>query len=227
ASRSSIVSHSSTSSVRKLAVAPVRGRRGEGRGGWGACRAAAAAAKTQTSVPCPLQRPQEKAKSSKNQPKDDHTADPGVRVSSELVASVQSLVAVLQQQIHTGSHQEATHTQEIRSPQETGLTHHLPNKNREEELKMQLAQKERELQLMKEGAEEITSLKQQNYLLQSKLRSAEDEGLKKKRAEASDSASGEKLQQLDREMKEQETLIKGYQQVCFHQHSPSNVHLTL
>ena len=56
-------------------------------------------------------------------------ADPGVRVSSELVASVQSLVAVLQQQIHTGSHQEATHTQEVRSPQETRLTHHLPNKN--------------------------------------------------------------------------------------------------
>ncbi|KAL3060821.1 hypothetical protein OYC64_015209 [Pagothenia borchgrevinki] len=215
ASRGSIVSHSSTSSVRKLAVAPVRGRRVEGRTGGGACRAAAA--KTQTSVPRPLQHPQEKAKSSKNQPKDDHT-DPGVRVSSELVASVQSLVAVLQQQIHTGSHQEATHTQEVRSPQETGLTHHLPNKNREEErslveeLKMQLAQKERELQLMKEGAEEITSLKQHNYLLQSKLRSAEDESQKKKRAEASDSASGEKLQQLDREMKEQETLIKGYQQ---------------
>ncbi|KAF3840366.1 hypothetical protein F7725_019083 [Dissostichus mawsoni] len=207
----------SSRGVRKLAVAPVRGRRVEGRTGGGACRATAAAAKTQTSVPRPLQHPQEKAKSSKNQPKDDHT-DPGVRVSSELVASVQSLVAVLQQQIHTGSHQEATHTQEVRSPQETGLTHHLPNKNREEErslveeLKMQLAQKERELQLMKEGAEEITSLKQQNYLLQSKLRSAEDESQKKKRAEASDSASGEKLQQLDREMKEQETLIKGYQQ---------------
>ncbi|KAK1895901.1 hypothetical protein KUDE01_021352, partial [Dissostichus eleginoides] len=201
ASRGSIVSHSSTSSVRKLAVAPVRGRRVEGRTGGGACRATAAAAKTQTSVPRPLQHPQEKAKSSKNQPKDDHTADPGVRVSSELVASVQSLVAVLQQQIHTGSHQEATHTQE--REEERSLV---------EELKMQLAQKERELQLMKEGAEEITSLKQQNYLLQSKLRSAEDESQKKKRAEASDSASGEKLQQLDREMKEQETLIKGYQQ---------------
>ncbi|KAK5922919.1 hypothetical protein CgunFtcFv8_020143 [Champsocephalus gunnari] len=200
ASRGSIVSHSSTSSVRKLAVAPVRGRRVEGRTGGGACRAAA---KTQASVPRPPQRPQEKAKSSKSQPKDDHTADPGVRVSSELVASVQSLVAVLQQQIHTGSHQEAAHTQEVRSPPETGLTHHLPNKNREEELK---------LQLRKEGAEEITSLKQQNYLLQSKLRSAQDEGQKRRRAEASDSASGEKLQQLDREVKEQETLIKGYQQ---------------
>ncbi|XP_033958321.2 centrosomal protein of 162 kDa isoform X2 [Pseudochaenichthys georgianus] len=200
ASRGSIVSHSSTSSVRELAVAPVRGRRVEGRTGGGGLQSCSQ--QTQASVPRPPQRPQEKAKSSKSQPKDDHT-DPGVRVSSELVASVQSLVAVLQQQIHTGSHQEAAHTQEVRSPQETGLTHHLPNRNREEELK---------LQLMKEGAEEITSLKQQNYLLQSKLRSAQDEGQKKRRAEASDSASGEKLQQLDREMKEQETLIKGYQQ---------------
>ncbi|XP_063735241.1 centrosomal protein of 162 kDa [Eleginops maclovinus] len=220
ASRGSCVSHSSTSSVRKLAVAPVRGRRVEGRTA-GACRTsgpsrAAAAAKTQNSVPHPLQHPQEKAKSSKNQEKEDHT-DPDMRVSSELVASVQSLVAVLQQQIHTCSPLEATHTQEVRSPQETRPTH-LPHHNREEvrslveELRMQLAQKERELQAMKEGAEEMTSLKKQNYLLQSKLQSAEDERQKRKLAEASDSTSGEKLQQLDREIKEQETLLKGYQQ---------------
>ena len=38
-----------------------------------------------------------------------------------------------------------------------------------EELRFQLAQKERELQMMKEGAEELNSLSQQNYLLQSKV----------------------------------------------------------
>lgn len=38
-----------------------------------------------------------------------------------------------------------------------------------EELKVELAQKERELQTMKEEAEELHSLRQQNYLLQSKV----------------------------------------------------------
>ncbi len=38
-----------------------------------------------------------------------------------------------------------------------------------EELRVQLAQRERELQAMKEGAEELVSLRQQNYLLQSKV----------------------------------------------------------
>lgn len=38
-----------------------------------------------------------------------------------------------------------------------------------EEMRVQLAQKERELQMMKEGAEELNSLRQQNYLLQSKV----------------------------------------------------------
>lgn len=38
-----------------------------------------------------------------------------------------------------------------------------------EDLRVQLAQKERELQVMKEGAEELNSLRQQNYLLQSKV----------------------------------------------------------
>lgn len=38
-----------------------------------------------------------------------------------------------------------------------------------EELRVQLAQKQRELQMMKEGAEELNSLRQQNYLLQSKV----------------------------------------------------------
>lgn len=50
-------------------------------------------------------------------------AEPGLMVSSELVASVQSLVNVLQQQIISNSHQDATDTQEAR------LTQNLPKEN--------------------------------------------------------------------------------------------------
>lgn len=47
-----------------------------------------------------------------------------MKVSSELVASVQSLVAVLQQQIDTSSHhQDVTHTLEARQ------AHSLPEDN--------------------------------------------------------------------------------------------------
>eukprot|EP00064_Thunnus_orientalis_P000540 superscaffoldBa00000027_g541 len=144
--------------------------------------------------------------------------EPGVKVSSELVASVQSLVTVLQQQIDTSSRQDATDSQEVRSPQGSRLTQHLPKKSKEEdssvveELRVQLAQKERELQMMKQEAEELNSLRQQNYLLQSKLRSAEEAVQKRRLTEASDSATEKKIQQIDKEIKEQETLIKGYQQ---------------
>uniref|UniRef100_A0AAQ6A8C3 Centrosomal protein of 162 kDa n=1 Tax=Amphiprion ocellaris TaxID=80972 RepID=A0AAQ6A8C3_AMPOC len=81
-----------------------------------------------------------------------------------------------------------------------------------EELKVQLAQKERELQMMKKGAEELSSLKQQNFLLQSKLQTAEEASRKKSCMETADPATEEKLQEIDKEIKEQETLIKGYQQ---------------
>ncbi|KAL7394319.1 hypothetical protein ABVT39_024209 [Epinephelus coioides] len=222
ASRGSTLSHSSTSSVRKPTVASVRGRRVEGRAAvtsrLSGLSRTAAPAKTHSSVSRPLQEPREKIKVTKTQEKEDYT-EAGLKVSSELVASVQSLVAVLQQQIDTSSHQDVTDTDAIvRGPQETRLMHHLPDNNREEEsslveeLRVQLAQRERELQIMKEGAEELNSLRQQNYLLQSKLRSAEEASQKKRWAEASDSATEEKLRQIDKEIKEQETLIKGYQQ---------------
>ncbi|XP_035862158.1 centrosomal protein of 162 kDa isoform X3 [Sander lucioperca] len=222
ASHGSTISHSYTSSVRKPTVAPVRGRRVEGRTAVtsrsSALSRAAATARTQSSVSRPLQHPRETAKFTKSQEKDDNTAETGLKASSELVASVQSLVAVLQQQIDTSGHQDATDTQEVRGLQETRPRQHLPYNNREgdrsvvEELRVQLAQKERELQVMKEGAEELNSLRQQNYLLQSKLRTAEEACQKKRWAEATDSAADEKLRQIDKEIKEQETLIKGYQQ---------------
>ncbi|KAG8010372.1 hypothetical protein GBF38_014656, partial [Nibea albiflora] len=84
--------------------------------------------------------------------------------------------------------------------------------SRVEELRVQLAQKEEELRVMKEGTEELNSLRQQNYVLQSKLRSAEEAIQKKRWAEVPDSAADEHLQQMDKEIKEQEMLIKGYQQ---------------
>ncbi|XP_036931235.1 centrosomal protein of 162 kDa isoform X5 [Acanthopagrus latus] len=217
----SSISHLPTSSARKPAVAPVRGRRVERSiaptsKSSGLSRAAAAG-RAQSAVSRPLQHAQEKAKVTKSRGKDEHTAEPGVKVSSELVASVQSLVAVLQQQIDTSSHQDATHTLEARQ------AHSLPQDNAQhtqtctlhsqvEELRVQLAQKERELQVMKEGAEELNSLRQQNYLLQSKLRSADEAGQKKSWADASDSAVVEKLQQMEKDRVEQEMLIKGYQQ---------------
>ncbi|XP_042280583.1 centrosomal protein of 162 kDa isoform X3 [Thunnus maccoyii] len=224
AARGSTVSHTSASSWRKPSVAAGRGRRAEGRTAvtsrsTGLSRAAAATAKSQSSVSHSLQHAREKNKSTMSQDKDDcNYTEPGVKVSSELVASVQSLVTVLQQQIDTSSRQDATDSQEVRGPQGSRLTQHLPKKSKEEdssvveELRVQLAQKERELQMMKQEAEELNSLRQQNYLLQSKLRSAEEAVQKRRLTEASDSATEKKIQQIDKEIKEQETLIKGYQQ---------------
>ncbi|CAJ1061874.1 centrosomal protein of 162 kDa isoform X3 [Xyrichtys novacula] len=211
----STFSHASTSTVRKPTPASVRGRRVEGRTAVtsrssGMSRAAATT-KTQTTASRPLQA---KSKVTKSQEKEDY-ADPGLRASNELVSSVQSLVSVLQQQIDTSRHREVA-----AFPQDPRLTHQLQNNKGEEEdcflveeLRSQLVQKERELERMKKEAEEITSLKQQNFLLQSKLRSAEEACLNKNRLEdLNDSAVKERLQQMDKEIQEQEMLIKGYQQ---------------
>uniref|UniRef100_A0A3B4YJX8 Centrosomal protein of 162 kDa n=1 Tax=Seriola lalandi dorsalis TaxID=1841481 RepID=A0A3B4YJX8_SERLL len=81
-----------------------------------------------------------------------------------------------------------------------------------EELRLQLAQKETELQMMRAAAEELTSLRQQNFLLQSKLRRAEESSQRKRLSEDTETAAEDKLQHIHKEMKEQETLIKGYQQ---------------
>ncbi|XP_070822577.1 centrosomal protein of 162 kDa isoform X5 [Chaetodon trifascialis] len=215
ASHGSTISHHSTSSARKPTVAPVRGRRVEGgtaviSRSAGLSRATATT-RAQPSISRPVQHPQKKTKPTKSQEKDDNT-EPGLKVSSELVASVQSLVTVLQQQMIISSPQDAADTQEAR------LTHVLPKDNTVEDssvvkaLRVQLDHKDRELQVMKEGAEELQSLRQQNYVLQSKLRSAEEASQKKRWAEATDSAQEERLQQMDKEIKEQEVLLKGYQQ---------------
>ncbi|XP_059194596.1 centrosomal protein of 162 kDa [Centropristis striata] len=209
ASHGSTTFHSSTSSLRKPTVASVRGRRPEGRAA-SRLSGAAAKAQTQSAAPRPRQHPQEKPKFTKSQEKDEYT-EPDVKVSSELVASVQSLVAVIQQQVDISSHQDP-------NTQNTRQTLPHPNNKREdngsvvEELRVQLAEREKELQMMKGGAEELNSLRRQNYVLQSKLQSAEEASQKRKRAEATDSAAEEKLKEIEKEIKEQETLIKGYQQ---------------
>ncbi|XP_071390914.1 centrosomal protein of 162 kDa, partial [Centroberyx affinis] len=219
APRGSTMSHPSTSSARRPTAAPVRGRRAEGRSTVasrlsGPNRPAAAAKPPSP----PRQALQHSPKPTKSQDSTyyKHT-EPGVNVSSELVASVQSFAAFLQHQIDTSSLQDTTVTQEVRGNQETRLTH-LTEKNREEErsqvsgLRVQLAQKEKELQLMQQHKEELNSLRQQNYVLQSQLRSAEEASQKRRRAEATDPVTEEKLKVIDKEMQEQETLIKGYQQ---------------
>uniref|UniRef100_A0A3B3YFV3 Centrosomal protein of 162 kDa n=1 Tax=Poecilia mexicana TaxID=48701 RepID=A0A3B3YFV3_9TELE len=81
-------------SERKLPLTPSRGRFGDSK----------AAGKMSKAAPTP-KAPPSTNKSTKKQEQDNGVAavETGVRVSSELVASVQSLVAVLEQQIHTSS----------------------------------------------------------------------------------------------------------------------------
>ncbi|KAM9724363.1 centrosomal protein of 162 kDa isoform 2-T2 [Menidia menidia] len=144
------------------------------------------------------------------------STESGGKASSELVASVQSLVAVLQQQMDSSSHRDAAHRgtrgQDSGPAPHTALGRDEDDSAAVELLKVQLAQKEKELQMAKGAAEELNLLKQQNFLLQSKLRSAEEASEKKKWQEAADAVTDDKLKQIDKEIKQQETLIKGYQQ---------------
>ncbi|KAJ0000572.1 hypothetical protein NQD34_012414, partial [Periophthalmus magnuspinnatus] len=78
-----------------------------------------------------------------------------------------------------------------------------------EGLKVELLEKEKLIQKLKQDLEEVNALKQQNYVLQSKLHSAE---CLQKNGLTSESRGKDKLQQMDKEMREQETLIQGYQQ---------------
>ncbi|XP_053289282.1 centrosomal protein of 162 kDa isoform X2 [Pleuronectes platessa] len=203
ASRSSNFSLPSTSSLKKPTLASARARKVEQR--TALTSRSSGISKTAAAAKSHLPQRPSTATFTKSPERDDDT-ESALKVSSELVASVQSLVGVLQQQIHTSS------------PQETRPTHHLPNNNKDEssslvtELRAELAQRERELQKMKEEAEELNALRQQIFLLQSKLRSAEEANHKTKRAEATDPATEGTLQKMDKEMKEQEILIKGYQQ---------------
>ncbi|XP_060725776.1 centrosomal protein of 162 kDa isoform X3 [Tachysurus vachellii] len=150
------------------------------------------------------------------------------KVSNELVASIQSIATFLQDRIEADSPNsgctEQSNQQAKQGKRETekggaeARGNDLPLEYSSlERIHLQLAQKEsefllREKQLQQNHSEEISALKQENYMLQSKLHSAE-ETIKKHRwsfVEASDSGKDENLRLIERELKEQETLIQGY-----------------
>ncbi|XP_056618612.1 centrosomal protein of 162 kDa isoform X1 [Triplophysa dalaica] len=152
--------------------------------------------------------------------------DTSLRLSNELVASVQSFATFLQHQVQANNlqdkspHQTETITPKAKTDRqvmedeiESGLT------SNQERLHLQSAQKESELhlreeQLQQEHDRERAALCKEIYMLQSKLHSAEEAGKRQKWSfgEASDPVTEEKLKLIEKEMKEQETLIQGYHQ---------------
>ncbi|XP_062395202.1 centrosomal protein of 162 kDa isoform X2 [Sardina pilchardus] len=169
------------------------------------------------------------------------TADSGasLRVSSDLVASVQSFASFLQQQMEASSNSlnvDTGHTPALPKPSgeavdgggggagagESGPALAMPTageRSSVERLRLQLAQRERELylreqELLEEHARQISSLKQENYLLHSKLRQAEEASQPgvQSPGQAGDRVTEEKLRHLEKEVREQETLLQGYHQ---------------
>ncbi|XP_054425648.1 centrosomal protein of 162 kDa [Pteronotus mesoamericanus] len=89
-----------------------------------------------------------------------------------------------------------------------------------EQIKVTFSEKERELEnkmneLKKQQEKELFKLSQDNYILQAKLNSF-GETNKKQRwlhlGETADAVTEEKLKQIQKEIQEQETLLRGYQQ---------------
>ncbi|XP_052000254.1 centrosomal protein of 162 kDa [Xyrauchen texanus] len=157
--------------------------------------------------------------------------DTSLRLSSELVASVQSFATFLQHQVQTTSLQDNSPHQADRiiphveiGPQTIGgETERSPTSQQErtslECFRLQFAQKERELHLREEHlrqehSRELATLRQEKFVLESKLHSAEEASTRRRWSfgEASDPVTEEKLKLIEKEMKEQETLIQGYHQ---------------
>ncbi|XP_043117121.1 centrosomal protein of 162 kDa isoform X3 [Puntigrus tetrazona] len=157
--------------------------------------------------------------------------DTSLRLSSELVASVQSFATFLQHQVEASSLEDnippradgitpeaVTGHQVIQEKMDGGSTFQQERSSLER-LRLQLAKRERELHLREEQLQvqhkqELASLRQETYVLQSKLHRAEESSNKRKWSfgEASDPVTEEKLKLIEKEMKEQETLIQGYHQ---------------
>ncbi|XP_060778344.1 centrosomal protein of 162 kDa isoform X3 [Neoarius graeffei] len=158
--------------------------------------------------------------------------DSGLKVSNELVASIQSIAAFLQHRMeadgpNTGCPDQSddNNTQQTKQSKREAEEDGSAAKGRDlpleysslERIRLQLAQKEREFllrekQLQEVHSKEMSALKQENYMLQSKLHSAE-EASKQQRwsfGETSEPGRDEKLRLIEKEMKEQETLIQGY-----------------
>ncbi|XP_038832530.1 centrosomal protein of 162 kDa-like [Salvelinus namaycush] len=244
-----------TSSLRKPYVAPGRGRveskpsavatRTSGARKSGPTRPGAAAKPpSPLTQRKPLSQPTYQSLSPLLSEKDKDCG--GLRVSSELVAGVQSFAAFLQQQhrMETRGRQDTSHTvswetkgqQEASQTQETECPSEKKSEPREEgrsgeveesplvsRLRLQLAQRERELhtreeELLLQHDTELSSLRQENYLLQSKLHSTEEANSRKKGRLGLgldgplDPLTEDKLRLIEKEVKEQETIIQGYQQ---------------
>ncbi|XP_061571315.1 centrosomal protein of 162 kDa isoform X1 [Cololabis saira] len=147
----------------------------------------------------------------KKSPEEGDRKSAELELKGGLAASVQSLVAVLQQQMDTSRQGGAQGGPEEPRPQQAPPQISKPEEKCEvEELRARLARRERELLLMEKEAEELKNLRQHNYLLQSKLQNAEEASQKRRWVEAAD--PGDKFKRMDKELTEQETLIKGYQQ---------------
>ncbi|XP_067304358.1 centrosomal protein of 162 kDa [Pseudorasbora parva] len=157
--------------------------------------------------------------------------DTSLRLSSELVTSVQSFATFLQHQVEASSLQDNGPPRVDRITPETLTGCEVMQENMDggmpfqqahsslERLRLQLAQKERELHLrenhlQEEHKQELAALRQENYVLQSKLHRAEEASNKRKWSfgKASDPVTEEKLKLIEKEIKEQETLIQGYHQ---------------
>ncbi|CAL8287424.1 unnamed protein product [Merluccius merluccius] len=139
------------------------------------------------------------------------------RVNDDLIASVQSFAAFLQQQAGATGPQVAMATWDVNARKDTATeAQGLAESNKERD---HLAHKERDLHLRLEEMkmqhrEELSALKQENYVLQSKLRSAEESSSQaaKRWGEAADPMTKERLQLLEKEAQQQETIIQGYHQ---------------
>ncbi|XP_066538671.1 centrosomal protein of 162 kDa [Hoplias malabaricus] len=144
--------------------------------------------------------------------------DTDLRINSELISSVQSIAAFLQHQIeangmnacspvpsHSSTQQATTDRSDLVKEAAAGSGQELAQRERQQLL--------REEQLHQEYSREISALKQENYSLQSKLHSLEEASKKQqwRFGEASDPVTEEKLKQIEKDMKEQENLIQGYQ----------------
>lgn len=157
--------------------------------------------------------------------------DTSLKLSSELVESVQSFAAFLQHQVESAGLQDKGPLQANKITSEAVTAHKGMQEKMDggpafqqeltslERLRLQLAKRERELslredQLREQHKQELTALRQENYVLQSKLHRAEEASNRRKWSfgEASDPVTEEKLKLIEKEMKEQETLIQGYHQ---------------
>ncbi|KAJ8411430.1 hypothetical protein AAFF_G00162380 [Aldrovandia affinis] len=249
----------SSSSWRKKELPPAKSKRGTGRPSPTATKLPGPGRAGPAAKPSPP--PQRKAltlgsnKSLKpgslRQGGPGSSADPGSKVSSELIASVQSFADYLQQEVERSvrqgsseSHRPPERKSEIREDTWRDVPGDRPRGSAQREreaallrrsedaqerlsaerhlvdrMRLQLEQKEaellaREAELRLVHGTEVAALQQENYLLQSKLRGMEE--LRRKRkwsfGEASAPVTEEQLKLIEKEVKEQETLIQGYHQ---------------